>query len=74
MVFPEGSFVQSLSSYPKQRDVHLTQVVCDNIELSLEVKEQPGHSVHCDIGHHSEGIPTQEAQKVFKQAGRGDLK
>ena len=51
-----------LSSYPEQRDVHLAQVVCDggvHRVLSLEVKEQPGHSVHCDIGHHSEGIPAE---------------
>lgn len=50
------------ASYPEQRDVHRAQVVCDggvHTVLSLEVKEQPGHSVHCDVGHHTEGIPTQ---------------
>ncbi len=51
-----------LSSYPEQRDVHLAQAVGNggvHIVLSLEVKEQPSHSVHGDVGHHSEGIPTQ---------------
>ncbi len=54
------------SSYPEQRDVHLAQAVCEggvHIVLSLEVKEQPGHGVHCNIGHYCEGIPTQGAIK-----------
>lgn len=54
--------LRHLVSYPEQRDVHLAQAVCDggvHIVLSLEVKEQPGDGVHRDVGHHSEGIPTQ---------------
>lgn len=56
------TFLWYLDSYPEQRDVHRAQVVCDggvHTVLSLEVKEEPGHREHCDVGHHTEGIPTQ---------------
>lgn len=62
VISTEMIFLWQLSSYPEQRDVHLAQVVFDggiHTVLSLEVKKQPGHSVHCDVGHHSERVPTQ---------------
>lgn len=51
-----------VSSHPEQRDVLLAQVTYDghgHAVLGLEVKEQPGHSVDGDVGHHSESIPAQ---------------
>lgn len=58
---PQGvTFVRPLS-YSEQRDVDRTQAGCFggiHTVLSLEVKEQPGHGVHRDVGHHSKRIPT----------------
>lgn len=56
------SYLQVFSSHPEQRDVLWTQVAYDgrvHAVLSLEVKEQPGHCVDGDVGHHSKGISVQ---------------
>ncbi len=51
---------KNISTHSENRDVNRAKVFRNGgiiSFLSLKMKHQPGHCIHCDVGYHRKGIP-----------------